>query len=126
MSVPDGVCVVQSSAFQVAALCASRTREVNVPDVAKGVIRIQSTPSVPLGLESLAAGRRLDVSVAAWRATWTPSMKYVAESAAQSIRNRWNPFMADVPRGVSTPPGARVRAYSWSPVLVLNSIQSPL
>jgi hypothetical protein len=87
--VPDG-----TSAFHVAVPHpvtdpASKTRDVNVPEVAYGVNRIQFTETFPPPkAKSLMSGRICGVITTAWEATCWPSMKYVAPLDVHSMRNR--------------------------------------
>jgi hypothetical protein len=74
--VPAGVRAVHDIAPHVAVTPASSTREMNVPDAAYGVNRIQSIviPPPPV-LKSLATGIIVPGTVNAWVATTLPSTK---------------------------------------------------
>src|SRR5258705_7053153 len=75
--VPAGVTPVQSVVAQSTGASASNTRDMNEPDAVYGVMRIQSTTTLPpSGVKSLAAiGRIGPAMVAACDATCTPSTK---------------------------------------------------
>ena len=68
--VPDGVRAVHDNAPHVAVAPASNTREMNVPDAAYGVTRIQSTVMAPEPVvKSLASGSIVPGIETAWVAT---------------------------------------------------------
>src|SRR4051812_20051620 len=73
--VPVGVVVAHWIVRQLTDDCASNTRDRNVPDAAYGVMRIQSTNTVPPnGVKSLAATGRISAeTVTLWVATSAPS-----------------------------------------------------
>ena len=85
--VPEGVLAVQEKAPQVAVTPASKTCEMNTPEEAYDVNRIQSTVTAPLPvLKSLAIGIIVPETANAWVATTLPSTEKTAVSALQSIR----------------------------------------
>src|SRR6267143_1020547 len=85
--VPAGVLAVHDKVPQVVVAPASNTCEMNAPEAAYGVNRIQSTVTAPLPvLKSLAIGIIVPVTANAWVATTLPSIEKTAESELQSIR----------------------------------------
>ena len=75
--VAAGTSATQLMFCQLTAVDASNTRERNVPVLAYGVVRTQSTTMAPLNaLKSLAATGRISAAIAtAWDPTCTPSME---------------------------------------------------
>src|SRR5207244_3591453 len=85
--VPDGVRAVHDNAPHAAIWPASNTREMNVPDAAYGVSRIQSTETLPPPvLKSLAIGIIVPAIAVACVATTLPSIEYTTELGFQSMR----------------------------------------
>ena len=63
--VPAGSTFDQVTVFQSTGACASKMREMNAPDVAYGIRRIQSTATLPPNaLKSLAAMGRITMPLA--------------------------------------------------------------
>ena len=75
MPVPAGDAAVQLSPFQLTVWVPSKTREVKVPEPGYGLIRSQSTLTVPASPlnRSLARGRICTAMLAVWVATSEPS-----------------------------------------------------
>ena len=90
MAVPAGVSANHDMFAHVVFAPVPKTRDVNVPLAAYGVMRIQLIEMVaPPGAPSLAIGSMGVVKpLTAWEANWTPSTQNVTAEPVQSIRYR--------------------------------------
>src|SRR5438105_14005827 len=87
--VPAGSSAFHDSPPQSAGCVASNTRETNVPAPAHGLLRIQSTETLPDPTERSLASDRIGAAIAiAWFATTLPSTEYTMPVAVQSMRKR--------------------------------------
>ena len=120
--VPAGVSAVHDSPPQSTACVASKTRETNVPAAAYGLMRIQSTETLPdPTVKSLASGRSGPAIAIACVATTVPSTEYTTLVGVQSMRNRCGDPRSDPASGVSMlAPPELVRANSPPPLNVLK------
>ncbi len=116
--VPAGVSAVHDSPPQSTACVASKTRETNVPAAAYGLMRIQSTETLPdPTATSLTSGRSGPAIAIACVATTLPSTEYTTVVGVQSMRNRCGDPRSEPASGVSMlAPPELVRANSAAAV----------
>src|SRR2546430_10579911 len=102
-AVPAGMLLDHAADPHAACDPALNVRDVNVPELAYGLSRIQSTVNtLPSAVSSLTSGRSGVVTVIVCVATTTPSIAYVTMVGSQSIQNRWGAFVQMPGIGVAT------------------------